>query len=1060
MIKRHKLRPFSIKACLIFLFLIPFGFSTASFAQTARVQVIHNSPYAEAAVVDVYLNDALTLDNFEFRTATPFIDLDADASIKIDITGAEAADNSSPVYTTTLVDGVPENSTVMIVAAGDPLGRDGNPAFDLYISEARESAAMAGNAEFLVFHGSPDAPVVDVAARGAGVLVDDIAFGAFSDDYLSVPPASYDIDIQTADNSATAASFNADLTGAADAAIAVLASGFLVPATDDDPGFGLLAVFADGATALLPAIDPPPGPTAKVQVVHNSPYAEAAVVDVYINDALALDDVAFRDATPFLELPAEVPVKIDITGGDASDNTAPVFTMNLDGGLPADATLIGIAAGDPLGRDGNPAFDIYISDARESAAMAGNAEFLVFHGAPDAPVVDVVARGAGVLVDDIAFGSFSDGYLSVPPASYDIDIQTADNSATAASFNADLSGAADAAIAVLASGFLAPATADDPGFGLLAVFVDGTTALLPVIDPPAPAVAHVQVVHNSPYAEAALVDVYLNGDLALDDFGFREATPFLELPAGVPVTIDITGADATDNSSPVFTFALADGLPEATLQVIAGGDPLSRTGNPPFDLFISAAQEAATDAGNVDLLVFHGSPDAPAVDIVVRGLGTVLDDFAFGSFSDGYLAVPPAAFEIDIETADNAITAASFAADLSGAAGAAVSVLASGFLAPMTGDDPGFGLLAVFADGTTALLPALAEEVTFSLIDATTNEAISAFDPMPQGASLDLGALPSHVNIRANISGDAGSVRFDMNDTEGFRIENFAPYALCGDIEGDYLSCHLPVGMHTVSATAFSERGAAGETGVSGSITFTVLNNGNAVTSFVLVDADSDEDLFVLEDGMALDLGALPANLNVRAETGDKVRSVFFALNPTPYDRTENVAPFALWGDLEGDYLPGSFATGENTITATPYSATRKQGEEGTALSITLNVSGESAGKSRVLTGSFAEAPAEDVLALASEDNLEQPEQFVLGANYPNPFNPTTSIRFTLSEQAQVQLTVYDMLGRQVRMLLDASVPAGENEVMFDAAGLPTGTYLYRLTTPQGSMTRKMLLVK
>ncbi len=467
----------------------------------------------------------------------------------------------------------------------------------------------------------------------------------------------------------------------------------------------------------------------------------------------------------------------------------------------------------------------------------------------------------------------------------------------------------------------------------------------------------------------------------------------------------------------------------------------------------------AADAASVELLVFHGSPDAPAVDIVVRGLGTVLDDFAFGSFSDGYLAVPPAAYELDIETADNAVTAASFAADLSGAAGAAVSVLASGFLAPASDADPGFGLLAVFADGTTALLPALDESVTFSLIDAATDTAIPAFDPMPQGAMLDLSALPSHVNIRANIAGDAASVRFDLNDMEGVRVESFAPYALCGDIEGDYLSCHLPVGTHTVTATAFSEGGASGEMGAMGALTFSVVNNGNTVTSFVLVDADTDEDLFVLEDGMSLNLGELPANLNVRAETGDKVRSVFFELN-TSYDRTENVAPFALWGDLEGDYLPGTFAEGENVLSATPYSATRKEGEAGTGLSITLDVSGESAGKTRVISGSFEEAVAEDALSLSAEEGLEQPGQFVLGANYPNPFNPTTAIRFTLAESAQIQLTVYDMLGRQVRVLLDGTVSAGENEVVFDAAGLPTGTYLYRLTTPQGSVTKKMMLLK
>ena len=392
--------------------------------------------------------------------------------------------------------------------------------------------------------------------------------------------------------------------------------------------------------------------TARVQVVHNSPYTEAAVVDVYINDALTIDDFAFRDATPFIDLPAGVPVKIDITGADAADNSAPVFTADLADGLP-EATIMVVADGDPLNRADNPPFGLFIGEAQEAAADAANVDVLVFHGAPDAPTVDVAARGVGVVVDDISFGEFTDGYLALPPASFELDIQTADNSVTAASFAADLSGAAGAALGVLASGFLAPASDSDPGFGLLAVFADGTTALLPAIDPPADPMARVQVVHNSPYAEAAVVDVYINDGLAIDDFAFRDATPFIDLPAGVPVKIDITGADAADNSAPVFTADLADGLPEATIMVVADGDPLNRADNPPFGLFISVAQEAAADAGNVDVLVFHGAPDAPTVDVAARGVGVVVDDISFGEFTDGYLALPPASFELDIQTADN-----------------------------------------------------------------------------------------------------------------------------------------------------------------------------------------------------------------------------------------------------------------------------------------------------------------------------------------------------------------------------------------------------------------------
>ncbi len=90
----------------------------------------------------------------------------------------------------------------------------------------------------------------------------------------------------------------------------------------------------------------------------------------------------------------------------------------------------------------------------------------------------------------------------------------------------------------------------------------------------------------------------------------------------------------------------------------------------------------------------------------------------------------------------------------------------------------------------------------------------------------------------------------------------------------------------------------------------------------------------------------------------------------------------------------------------------------------------------------------------------ELPDAFALVGNYPNPFNPTTQIRFAVPEAAHVKLAVFDMLGRQVRVLIDGVRKAGTHEATFDAATLPSGTYLYRLDTPQGAFVGSMLLVK
>ncbi|MEZ4702404.1 MAG: T9SS type A sorting domain-containing protein [Rhodothermales bacterium] len=88
------------------------------------------------------------------------------------------------------------------------------------------------------------------------------------------------------------------------------------------------------------------------------------------------------------------------------------------------------------------------------------------------------------------------------------------------------------------------------------------------------------------------------------------------------------------------------------------------------------------------------------------------------------------------------------------------------------------------------------------------------------------------------------------------------------------------------------------------------------------------------------------------------------------------------------------------------------------------------------------------------------PLAFSLDQNFPNPFNPTTEIAFTLSEASEVRLTVYDMLGREMAVLVDGLQPAGRNVVSFEARDLPSGLYLYRIETPKGETGRLMSLLK
>ena len=103
-------------------------------------------------------------------------------------------------------------------------------------------------------------------------------------------------------------------------------------------------------------------------------------------------------------------------------------------------------------------------------------------------------------------------------------------------------------------------------------------------------------------------------------------------------------------------------------------------------------------------------------------------------------------------------------------------------------------------------------------------------------------------------------------------------------------------------------------------------------------------------------------------------------------------------------------------------------------------------------------------VAAASSENLI-PAGYLLGQNYPNPFNPMTIIDFALPNPARVKLTVYNVLGQQVRLLADGEFPAGAHEVTWngsDDSGQPvsSGVYLYRLSAGGKALTRKMVLMK
>jgi hypothetical protein len=115
-------------------------------------------------------------------------------------------------------------------------------------------------------------------------------------------------------------------------------------------------------------------------------------------------------------------------------------------------------------------------------------------------------------------------------------------------------------------------------------------------------------------------------------------------------------------------------------------------------------------------------------------------------------------------------------------------------------------------------------------------------------------------------------------------------------------------------------------------------------------------------------------------------------------------------------------------------------------------------GEFRIYTTKEFETP--DLSVSNEVTELNAPTSFKLYNNYPNPFNPSTQIKFDVAKAGNVKLEVYDILGRKVATLVDGRQAVGTFEVTFDASSLSSGVYFTRLTAGNNVQIQKMTLLK
>ncbi len=423
---------------------------------TARAQFIHDSP---TPTVDIYVNGDLFRDNFAFRTATPFLDVPGGVQLDVAIAPANSTSAADAIANFPVTF---ENDNTYIVVAAGVVG--GNPGFDLKIFDmGKEMADDPNNVGVLFFHGSPDAPEIDIIESGSP-LFDNTAFGEFNG-YVDIPAATYEVSITPFnDNTNILASYQAPFGFWKGRTAVIFATGFF---GDGNAAFEPWVALSNGGTFPLKPVSLPT-PKTRLQIIHNSP---TPTVDVYVNDALFLDNFAYRTATPFVEVDANTTLNIGIALGNSTSSADVLvnFPVTLDPNQAYVAVANGIVGS-------NPAFNLELFDmAQTQADDPNNVGLLFFHGSTDAPEVDIVTGGAP-LFDDVEYSEFS-GYVNVPASSYTLDVTPFnDNNNVVARFLGDFNFWKGNSAVVFATGFF---DGSAPPFGAWVALSNGGTYPLP-----------------------------------------------------------------------------------------------------------------------------------------------------------------------------------------------------------------------------------------------------------------------------------------------------------------------------------------------------------------------------------------------------------------------------------------------------------------------------------------------------------------------------------------------------------------------------------------------------
>ncbi|MFS4493938.1 HYR domain-containing protein [Maribacter sp. 2308TA10-17] len=323
---------------------------------------------------------------------------------------------------------------------------------------------------------------------------------------------------------------------------------------------------------------------------------------------------------------------------------------------------------------------------------------------------------------------------------------------------------------------------------------------------------------------------------------------------------------------------------------------------------------------------------------------------------------------------------------------------------------------------------------SFTLINADTNEALFELE---QGMVIDINSLPTnHLDIRANTTDDVESVKLSLSGSQtSSRTESLEPYALFQDLPiGNYKGNNFATGNYSVIAVPYSEDSAKGSLGSSFRIDFELVDSGLEVLEFILVNAETDEDLFSISEGMQIDINALPTlNLDIRANTSEAVESVRLSISGAlNSSRVESLVPYALFQDLPiGNYKGNIFQVGSYSVSGETFSENSGQGQPGNSLSINFEL----------------------IDSIASVGGQKSNTLIIS----PNPAWNETRLSFKKSVEITT-IDIYDNLGRLMKTFVGKEVEIGD-DYLVQLQSLPYGNYFVRARDTNGNFHNSQLLI-